>query len=120
MDLLYDADCGFCTRAVGVLDWLDRRSRVRVHPLQSADALSLFGLTEAVALEQVWSLDARGRRRGGAEAVNVALSAALGVPVPLWLYRIPGVRWCQERLYRAVAANRYRLPGSSGSCALDQ
>lgn len=119
MDLLYDADCGFCTRAVGVLDRLDRRSRVRVHPLQSDEALSLFGLTEESALEQVWSLDGQGRRRGGAEAVNVALSAALGVPVPLWFYRIPGVRWCQDRLYRAVAANRYRLPGSAGSCSLD-
>lgn len=104
---------------MGVLGKIDRRGRVRVHALQSAPALELFGLTVDEALEQVWSLDGRGRLRGGAEAVNAALSAALGVPIPLWLYRIPGIRWCQDRLYRAVAENRYRLPGSSGSCTLD-
>ncbi|WP_242473971.1 thiol-disulfide oxidoreductase DCC family protein [Tomitella biformata] len=118
--MLYDADCGFCTQAVGVLGRVDRKVRVRVHPLQSAAALRQFGLTREAALEQLWSLDEQGRRHGGAEAANVALSAALGFAGPLWLYRLPGVRWCQDQVYRAVAANRYRLPGSAGSCALDR
>ena len=119
MALLYDADCGFCTQAVGVLGRIDRRRRVRILALQSEDARRHFRLTEELALQQVWALDARGRRYGGAEAVNVVLSAALGFPGPLWFYRLPGVRWCQDRIYRAVAANRYRLPGSTGSCTLD-
>ncbi len=88
-------------------------------PLQSADALKEFDLTEEQALQQLWALDARGRRLGGAEAANVALAAAIRCSVLLWLYRLPGMRWCQDRLYRAVAANRYRLPGRGGSCAVD-
>lgn len=119
-ELLFDADCGFCTKAVGVLRRIDRGGRVRVLTLQSDLALRRFGLTQDQALTQVWAMDSRGRRSGGAEAVNVALAAALGFRGPLWLYRLPGMRWCQERVYRTVAANRYRLPGRSAACALDR
>lgn len=117
-ELLFDSDCGFCTRAVGVLRRIDRKGRVRILPLQSGEALAHFGVTQEQALMQVWALDPRGGLSGGAEAVNVALSAALGIGAPLWLYRLPGVGWCQERVYRAVAANRYRLPGSSAACSV--
>ena len=117
--LLYDADCGFCTQAVGALRAIDRRQRVRILPLQDPEARRAFGLTLEQSLEQVWSLGPDGTRCGGAEAANVALSAALGVRAPLWLYRLPGMRWCQDRVYRAVAANRHRLPGRSGTCSLD-
>ena len=119
VELLYDADCGICTRLAGVLRRIDRRRRVTALPLQSEVARQRFGLTEESALQQVWTLDARGRRHGGAEAVNVALSAVLGFSAPLWLYRLPGMRWLQDRLYDAVAANRHRLPGRAGSCATD-
>ncbi len=117
VELLYDVDCGICTRSVGVLRRIDRRRRVTALPLQSEVARQRFGLTEELARQQVWTLDARGRRRGGAEAVNVALSAALGSSAPLWLYRLPGVRWLQDRVYRAVVANRHRLPGRAEACA---
>jgi len=66
--------------------------------------------------ESRWWLDASGQVYGGAEAVNAALSAALGTRLPLVVYRVPVVRAVQERVYRWVAAHRYRFPGATPHC----
>lgn len=118
VEVLYDRDCGFCVWCVDRLERLDRRGRVTATPLQQPGAPQRFGVGVEQALEQVWALDGRGRRYGGAAAVNAALSAALGVRVPWWLYRIPGVRQLQDAAYRLVSRNRHRLPGHGGSCAI--
>ena len=49
------------------------------------------------------------RRWRGAGAINAFLAVALGLKLPLSLYRLPAVRWTQERAYDLVAANRHRL-----------
>jgi predicted DCC family thiol-disulfide oxidoreductase YuxK len=74
--------------------------------------------TEA-ALEQAWAVDSRGDRYAGAGAINAALSGVLGTRIPLFVYRIWGIRQLQDLLYRWVAANRHRLPGKGGSCAVN-
>jgi predicted DCC family thiol-disulfide oxidoreductase YuxK len=48
--------------------------------------------------------------------MNAALSAAIGTRLPLTLYRIPGIRFVQEAIYRWVAANRYRFRGTTPYC----
>ena len=53
---------------------------------------------------------------GGAEALNAALSAALGTRLPLLIYRIPGIRFVQNTVYRWVANHRYRFPGATPYC----
>ena len=35
-----------------------------------------------------------------------------------WLYRLPGMRWIEEKVYRWIANNRYRMPGSTAACAV--
>jgi predicted DCC family thiol-disulfide oxidoreductase YuxK len=52
----------------------------------------------------------------GAEAVNAAVSVALGTRLPILIYRIPGIRQAQDRVYRWVASHRYRFPGKTPYC----
>ena len=52
----------------------------------------------------------------GAEAANAAVSAALGTRLPLLVYRIPGMRFAQNAVYRWVADHRYRFPGTTPYC----
>ncbi len=117
-EVLYDRDCGFCGRCVQLLRRIDRRGRVKVLAAQDRGAPERFEISFDEALEQAWAVDSRGDRYGGAGAVNVALGAALGTRIPLYIYRIPGIRWIQDVAYRWVAANRYRLPGKGGTCAV--
>ncbi|TQF74142.1 DUF393 domain-containing protein [Rhodococcus spelaei] len=119
VELLYDRDCGFCVRSAALLARLDRRGRVKVVPLQQAGAPAHFGVTTDQALEQAWALDSSGGRHHGAGAVNAALSGVLGSRIPLYFYRIWGIRQIQDAAYRTVATNRHRLPGKGGSCAVD-
>jgi predicted DCC family thiol-disulfide oxidoreductase YuxK len=71
-------------------------------------------LSEQQASASVWWLGADGRRVRGAEAVNAALSAALGTNLPVAVYRVTGR--LQERAYAWVARNRYRLRGVTPYC----
>jgi len=57
-----------------------------------------------------------GKRYGGAGAINLAVSVALGTPLPMRVYSVPGVRRLQEASYRWVARNRRRLPGETPYC----
>lgn len=139
IDLVFDGRCGVCTRAA---DWLrrrDRRGRIRLHPFQRPGVLERFGLAEAEAREAAWVIEpggvdgARGAVRGasngaavgegspatrlrGAAAINRALDVALGVRVFLPVYRVPPIRWAQDRAYRWVAEHRYRLRGTTPWC----
>lgn len=88
----------------------DRAGRVLALPNQTPGILRRYGLTRAQADRTAWAIDASGRIYSGAAAVNHVL-AVLGNP---WrwlaaLYRLPPLRWLEDRLYRWVAQNRHRL-----------
>lgn len=112
--LVFDGHCGFCTRSAGWLRRLDRRHRVRLVPSQRPGLHRATGLTPEQTGASVWWLGRDGSRSSGANAVNAALSAALGIRLPLLLYGL--TRRPQERLYAKVAANRHRLPGVTPHC----
>lgn len=114
--LVFDGNCGFCTRSANLVQRLDRHDRVRTVPFQQAGFLAAVGLTDRQAADSIWWLGADGSRHSGAHAANAVLAAALGTALPLRIYRLPWVRALQERLYRWVAANRYRLPGTTPWC----
>jgi predicted DCC family thiol-disulfide oxidoreductase YuxK len=114
--LIFDGECGFCTRSRDLLIKLDRRHRIRTVPLQRPGAPELAGVSRAELTRSVYWLAGDGTVRSGAEAVNAALSAVLGSRIPLWIYRLPGVRALQDAAYRWVAANRHRLPGTTPWC----
>jgi predicted DCC family thiol-disulfide oxidoreductase YuxK len=114
--LIYDGDCGFCTRSARVAARLPVRMRVR--PWQEVDLASL-GTDEQRARHEVLWVSTSGRVSGGAAAVADLLKCCRA-PWSL-LGRVmsaPLVRGLAERVYRWVADNRYRLPGATPACEL--
>ncbi|HEY7047278.1 MAG TPA: DUF393 domain-containing protein [Jatrophihabitantaceae bacterium] len=114
--LVYDGDCGFCTRCVRVVEWT--RVRADIVAWQYAD-LDDLGLTQAEASDAVQWVEPDGTVRGGHEAVAAALMNAGRLWWPLGrVMLLPGLSWLAARVYRLVADNRQRLPGGTPACAL--
>lgn len=113
--LVFDGDCGFCTRCVGWLRRLDPGGRIEVRPLQAPGVPASIGASEQECRESVQWLGPDGRRRHGADAVNAALSLLGGTRVFTALYR-PTAR-LQEAVYSWVADHRGRFPGTTPHCA---
>lgn len=114
--LVFDGNCGFCTRSRNLLIKLDRRHRMSTVPLQQPGVPERVGVSREELGKSVYWVADDGTRCSGAEAVNAALSAAVGSTIPLRVYRLPGVRRAQDAAYRWVAANRHRLPGTTPWC----
>ena len=116
--LVYDADCGFCTRsALFAKRWLDRRDRFAVRPWQELD-LAAVGLSAADCDEAAQFVTADGSIRSGHRAI--ASAATHGAPAwrPVgYLLMAPGVSRVASRAYGWVAAHRYPLPGGTAACA---
>lgn len=113
--LVFDGDCGFCTRCVALIP---RSAQAEAVPLQLADLVAL-GLTAAECTEAVQWVGPDGQRARGHAAIARVLQSAGS----LWwlvgsLLLIPPVSWVAAVVYRLVAANRMRLPGGTPACAL--
>jgi predicted DCC family thiol-disulfide oxidoreductase YuxK len=111
--LVYDGDCGFCTRSAA---WLQRHAPTMVVVAWQRADLASLDLTEGQCREAVQLVDGNGRASGG-RAIAVALGRCrqpyrAGGALLAWRPLHPLV----ERAYALVAANRHRLPGST--CAL--
>jgi predicted DCC family thiol-disulfide oxidoreductase YuxK len=116
--LVYDGDCAFCTRCVA---WAQQhlRYRPRIVALQGADLAGL-GLVRADAERSVQWVAADGTISSGARAVGQWWWRSGGLwRVPGALCLVPPTAWAAEAVYRLVAANRHRLPGSSDACAVE-
>jgi predicted DCC family thiol-disulfide oxidoreductase YuxK len=105
-----------CTRAHDFLVRHDRTGNLRTEPLQGQGVAERLGVPDDRLLEAMRWLDSSGAVYSGAEAWAAAWSVALGTRLPLLFYRIPGVRFAQNAVYRWVAANRYRFPGKTPYC----
>jgi len=115
--LLYDGDCGFCTRSV---QFIERRvpTSAEIVAYQFADLPALGVSEEQASYEVVW-IAGDARTYGGAQAVAMLLIDAGGAWKALGaIGRVPPFRWVAHGLYRLVANNRYRLPGGTPACAL--
>lgn len=113
--LLYDGDCGLCTRAAA---WIATRAGAGVDPIASGDlddaALGALGLTRDDTDAAAWVVRPDGTLRRGHLAVADALRAAPGWPrLTGWAIAIPPLRWLAIPAYAAVARWRHRLPGSA-------
>lgn len=112
--LLYDADCGFCTRVAKAAPAL--RLAVGVYPMQSADLAGL-GVDADRARRELPFVDGAGVVSYGHLAVAGALSTG---PLPARLLaaimRVPGLTLLFRGIYAVVAANRHRLPGGTSTC----
>ena len=115
--LVFDGDCGFCTRSADVA----RRvlpADCAVVPWQRVD-LAAVGTTAARAQQEVLWVPRTGDVVGGARAVAAALRAAgRGWALLGRLLQLAPVSRLADVVYRLVAANRMRLPGGTAACAL--
>jgi predicted DCC family thiol-disulfide oxidoreductase YuxK len=115
--LLYDADCGFCTRAAG---WASRLGcEVETVPWQSWAPLASYGITPEAAAAEMHLVDGD-RILLGHQAVAGALARSRYAVVRL-AGRVVGARMLRPiagRVYALVAANRQRLPGGTPACNL--
>jgi predicted DCC family thiol-disulfide oxidoreductase YuxK len=114
--LYFDGACGMCTRSRNLLLRMNRTGNVQTETLQSPGAAARLGIAPANLLDSARWLDSSGAVYSGAEATNAALSAAIGSRIPLAVYRIPGIRFLEDVVYRWVVAHRYRFPGTTPYC----
>lgn len=72
--LIYDADCGFCTRSA---KWLARTGNVNIKPWQGIQDLEALGLTKEMVETAAYWADG-GEVRAGAEAAIAEALIAKG------------------------------------------
>lgn len=115
MILLYDPDCGFCTRAAR---WLERRGLAAEIAPMSPALLVGHGVDVERAQREVPYVDETGVRYG-AEAVAAVLRTGRG-PWRLVgrVLSLPGVRGLAAAGYAVVARHRHQLPGGTAACRL--
>jgi predicted DCC family thiol-disulfide oxidoreductase YuxK len=114
--LFFDGKCGMCTRAVYFICKINRTGAMRIDTLQSEGLDQRLGVPSSTILDAAKWLDDSGDVYTGAEAINAAVSAAVGTRLPLLVFRIPGVRALQNAIYRYVAGHRYRFRGTTPYC----
>jgi predicted DCC family thiol-disulfide oxidoreductase YuxK len=112
---LYDGDCSFCTSCARIMERTGPDAEILAW--QHTD-LGELGVTKEQATEAVQWIQVDGTIRSGHEAIAAILNTA----GPIWKITgrtmlLPGISWTAARIYRRVADNRYRLPGSTPACA---
>jgi len=118
--LIYDGDCGFCTSCAR---WIERRlpDDVVVVPWQTLDDLASVGLDLDDVTTAAWWIEPGRAPLGGHLAIAASLTAAGGAwGVAGRAISAPPLRWIGGPAYRVIARYRYRLPGATPACRVDQ
>jgi predicted DCC family thiol-disulfide oxidoreductase YuxK len=105
-----------CTRAKDLIVSLDRTGKLHTEPLQGPGVSERLGVAPERLLDAVRWIDSNGTVYAGAEATNAAISTAIGSRIPLAIYRIPGIRFIEDVVYRWIVAHRYKFPGTTPYC----
>lgn len=118
--LIYDGDCGICTRSAAFVTTRLRRreSDFAVAAWQDLD-LADYGLTWQECDRAAQWVAADGTVSAGEAAIARTLLASRLPVRPLGvLMLLPGLDAVARVAYRWVAANRHRLPGGTPACSL--
>jgi len=109
LQVLYDADCGFCTRTARLLRRLDRLARLELVPLQRAHSAVPDAPSEDRLLDRMHVRDPGGRWWIGSEGwLRIAGAVPALRPLAI-LARIPFVRPLVEPVYAFIARNRHHI-----------
>ena len=121
--VIYDGQCNFCRQQVQHLrrwDWGGRRlAYLSLHDPRVAQRYP--DLSHDDLMEQMYVVDRRGGRRGGADAVRYLTRR---LPLLWWaapVLHFPGTTRLWRWAYRQVARRRYRLAGrqcETDACSL--
>ena len=109
--VIYDGDCGICTRLVSRLHNLDKSGRLEILPSQAAGVRQRFPWIPPQAYDESIQLvrSADGETWQGAAAVERIIDALRGGWAVSWIFSIPFMRPIAERLYRWFADHRGEL-----------
>ena len=105
--MLYDADCGLCSRTAQALRILDSRGRLRIIPLQRA-AIHLGAAAPPIDT-LLATLHAGNPADGWSTGGAAAMRLARAIPILrslAWAGSLPGFRRLVEPGYRLLATNR--------------
>ena len=112
--VLFDADCGICTRlAESWRPYLEGRG-FEVEPLQSDWVAPELGMTPEEAVSDFRVITIKGKRFAGANAYRYLLRQYSWGLLPWILVSIPPFRWIFDQVYRAIAKNRRLISKSCG------
>ena len=115
--VLYDADCGVCTRTAGWLRRLDRRGRLELVPLQAVGTAAADAPPDATLREALHVRAADGRwSSGGAAMLEILARLPAGTPIARF-GRLPLVCRGVDAAYRVVARHRTALSRALGATA---
>jgi predicted DCC family thiol-disulfide oxidoreductase YuxK len=110
--LLFDGDCGVCSRSAELARSIDRRGQWIIEPYQRFDESELkrFGLNNRLCSEKVRVIAPSGRAYGGAFAVNrFLLDYFPWMLIPIAIYILPPVLLAEIIAYAIVARNRHHI-----------
>jgi predicted DCC family thiol-disulfide oxidoreductase YuxK len=113
--ILFDGVCNLCNGAVTFIIDRDRDAYFTFAPLQSDTARELLG-EEAERLESIVLVEDGKHYTESTAALRIA--RRLRGPWPLLYGFIIVPRGLRDRVYRFIAANRYRWFGKTDSCRL--
>jgi predicted DCC family thiol-disulfide oxidoreductase YuxK len=117
LTVLFDADCGFCSRTAEVLRRLDRRRALELVAVQRAHLVLPDAPPEARLLETIHVRDGGASwATGGAAWVQVAAAVPWLRPLSL-VAKLPLFDRLVEPAYRLVARNRHLLGRAVGADA---
>ncbi|WP_247042149.1 thiol-disulfide oxidoreductase DCC family protein [Arthrobacter rhizosphaerae] len=114
--LIYDADCGFCTRSA---NWLAKGGAVNIKPWQGIHDLESIGLTEdMVESAAYWADGGAVMARGESAIAQALISKRGGWQIAGRFILLPGVRHLASNVYKLIARNRHAMPGGTDACRL--
>jgi predicted DCC family thiol-disulfide oxidoreductase YuxK len=114
--VVYDGDCGVCTRLARGLRRLDTRGTFEVVTSQAPGVQARFPWIPPDAYRDSLQLvEEGGRNWQGAAAVERILDLLPRGRWITWVFSLPFARPLAERFYRWFARNRYRL-GCGAHC----
>lgn len=118
MRLIYDGDCGFCTRSANFAK--QRVTNIDVVAWQSISDLGIYGLRAEDVQQRVYFIEHDTVYGGAAALAHCALYMGWQWKLFGRALLLPGVRFFAERVYAMVARNRHRLPGSTDACDISK
>jgi predicted DCC family thiol-disulfide oxidoreductase YuxK len=114
--LVFDGDCGFCTRAAELVPTLRLRvDEVVAYQLTDLPRLGLTPAACAAALQ--WVADDGTTAAGHRAVARLLLNSGVGWRLVGALLLLPPISWLAAAVYKLVADNRMRLPGGTPACA---
>ena len=114
--LIFDGQCGMCTRMIMWILARDHEHRITPVPCQAREGLAGYGITRDQCEASVWAVTSGGERVAGGQAAVLIVALLWRHPWMVSLGRMPGVRQLLDVGYRLVARNRSHVPGITPWC----